>query len=216
MSGRRGKRGGGGGGHEGGDERWLLTYADMITLLLALFIVLFAMSTINAKQFDNVRRSLSQTFKGDVLEEPGRVLPGSDSVMEANASPENTVIAQVEDASKATKRQFGAEQQRLQEIVKSAGIKHDVQVEPSERGIKISIAGDALFTSGSARLSPTAERNLQGIARELVRFGKQVEIAGHTDRQPYNGTVGQPRPEPRTRPVRASCSWRTTAWRRRT
>ena len=41
---RRGGHGHGGGGHEGGDERWLLTYADMITLLMTLFMVLFAIS----------------------------------------------------------------------------------------------------------------------------------------------------------------------------
>ena len=66
---RRRRRGGdyGGGGHEGGDERWLLTYADMITLLLALFIVLWSISSVNISKFAALKESLAQAFSGKVL-----------------------------------------------------------------------------------------------------------------------------------------------------
>jgi len=66
--------------HAGGDERWLLTYADMITLLLALFIVLFSVSTINQKKFQALALGLRQTFDP----QPG-VLPNSNGLLQ-NAS----------------------------------------------------------------------------------------------------------------------------------
>jgi chemotaxis protein MotB len=50
--------------HEGGMERWLLTYADMITLLLALFVVLFALSTVNVQKFTALANALRNTFSG--------------------------------------------------------------------------------------------------------------------------------------------------------
>jgi len=194
MSGRRGKRGGGGGGHEGGDERWLLTYADMITLLLALFIVLFAMSTINAQKFDFVRRSLSQTFKGQVIEEPGQVLSGSDGVLDptvANQSPDNTEIRrQLEESSNATARDFSKEQAKFEKIAQRAGLQKDVQISPNQRGFTISIAGDALFDSGSATIKPEMARKLDRVSKELIAFRRSIAIEGHTDGAPINGAGG--------------------------
>src|ERR1700742_3100775 len=63
-----GRRKGGGGGHEGPDERWLLTYADMITLLMALFIVMFAISSVNTSKFDQLSKSLKEAFNGHVVD----------------------------------------------------------------------------------------------------------------------------------------------------
>ena len=64
AAGRRKK--GGGGGHEGPDERWLLTYADMITLLMALFIVMWSISSVNISKFDQLKASLKSAFSGKV------------------------------------------------------------------------------------------------------------------------------------------------------
>ncbi|HEX2378412.1 MAG TPA: flagellar motor protein MotB, partial [Gaiellales bacterium] len=63
-SSRRGRRGAGGhgGGHQGGDERWLLTYADMITLLMALFMVLFSISSVNISKYQVLQRALQKAF----------------------------------------------------------------------------------------------------------------------------------------------------------
>src|SRR3954471_9393099 len=63
MARKKGHGGGGGGGHDGaGGMRWLLTYADMITLLLALFVMLFAMSTVDAAKFQAISAALSAAF----------------------------------------------------------------------------------------------------------------------------------------------------------
>ncbi len=188
MSSRRNK--GGGGGHgDGGEERWLLPYADMITLLLGLFIVLFAMSTIDAKQFDNVKRSLSQTFNGAVLEETGGVMPGSTGALDPNASTAAPTASamQINDAARQTASRFQKQEQKLQGLVKQSGLGNDVKVVTNERGIQIRLAGDALFESGSWQIKPSFEAKLIKIERQLKAFGHPIEIAGHTDGQPWKG-----------------------------
>ena len=84
----RGRRRGGGGAHEDGGERWLLTYADMITLLMALFMVLFSISSVNISKVVSLQESLRAAFSGNIL--PGGkaiAKPGST----ANASHAPTV-----------------------------------------------------------------------------------------------------------------------------
>ena len=187
MSSRRNK---GGGGHgDGGEERWLLPYADMITLLLGLFIVLFAMSTIDAKQFDNVKRSLSQTFNGAVLDGSGDVLDGSSGALDPNAStaaPTPSAV-QLNEAARQTAARFQKQERQLTKLVKETGLGNDVKVTTSERGIKINLAGDALFESGSWEIRPSFRDKLIRIERQLAAFGHPIEIAGHTDGQPFPG-----------------------------
>src|SRR5262245_42122743 len=87
------KRGGGGhGGHEGADERWLLTYADMITLLMALFIVMWSMSTVNISKFAALKASLSQAFNGKLTEGGENVLDGAQSVFPAQQGIVGSVV----------------------------------------------------------------------------------------------------------------------------
>ena len=63
----RGRHRGGGGEHEDSGERWLLTYADMITLLMALFMVLFSISSVNISKYQTLQQSLKAAFSGNIL-----------------------------------------------------------------------------------------------------------------------------------------------------
>src|ERR1700693_3514864 len=64
--GRRQGRRGAAGDHEN-EERWLLTYADMITLLMALFMVLFSISSVNISKYETLQKSLKAAFSGEIL-----------------------------------------------------------------------------------------------------------------------------------------------------
>jgi chemotaxis protein MotB len=75
----RGRRRGGGGEHEESGERWLLTYADMITLLMALFMVLFSISSVNISKYVTLQQALKAAFSGDIL-------PGGKSIAQPGAS----------------------------------------------------------------------------------------------------------------------------------
>ncbi len=80
----------GGGEHEEGNERWLLTYADMITLLMALFMVLFSISSVNISKYETLQKSLKAAFSGQIL-------PGGKSVAHQGATNNSAnVPAQIE------------------------------------------------------------------------------------------------------------------------
>jgi chemotaxis protein MotB len=70
-------------GHEAGDERWLLTYADMITLLMALFIVMWAISSVNTTKFAELSVSLRQAFNGKLQQGGDSIIQGSPSLLTA-------------------------------------------------------------------------------------------------------------------------------------
>lgn len=163
----------------------------MITLLLGLFIVLFAMSSIDAKQFDNVKRSLSQTFNGEVLTEAGGITDGSDGVMDPNAPAEATqsIIAVREQAGSKSAARFEQEAKELKATARQA-LGNDVKVTSNERGITVSLAGDALFDPGSSALKPGVQESLTTLEQRLEKFGHPIEIVGHTDGVPHNGQYG--------------------------
>src|SRR3954451_7594664 len=84
MSARRSTRGGRrsrhGGGEAESEERWLLTYADMITLLMALFMVLFSIMSVNKSKLEVLSKTLQEAFSG-------KVLPGGTSLRDTGADP---------------------------------------------------------------------------------------------------------------------------------
>jgi chemotaxis protein MotB len=188
MSGRRNKRGGGGEGG-GGEERWLLPYADMITLLLGLFIVLFALSSVDAKKLDGVSAALSKTFKGQVVHNPGGITPGATSVLNAKTAADSEFANARTQAASQTAAEFSKEQAQLDKVAKEArkALGGKVDVKTDARGIVVSIAGDTLFASGSDRVNPQAVGTLQTLARHLAAFNHPIEIQGYTDGQPIGG-----------------------------
>src|SRR3954462_1168222 len=78
MSARAGRKRRGGAAEHENEERWLLTYADMITLLMALFMVLFSMANVNKAKVEALSRSLNDAFSG-------KILPGGKSINQTGA-----------------------------------------------------------------------------------------------------------------------------------
>src|SRR3954452_12417660 len=75
--GKKKKRGDHGAEHP--DERWLVTYADLMTLLVALFMVLFSISSVNKSKFETLQQTLQEAFSG-------RILPGGQSIKEGGGT----------------------------------------------------------------------------------------------------------------------------------
>ncbi|MDF2627351.1 MAG: OmpA/MotB domain protein [Symbiobacteriaceae bacterium] len=167
MTGKRKKAGGHGGG---GHERWLLTYSDMITLLLALFILLYAMSTVDAEKYKSVAGALASVFGG------GNGVVGDGVIGEGGTVPNagNLTPEQIKEALE----QIG---QGLEADFASDG---RFSVYMAERGLVISLAGNAFFDSGKAELRPEIIPLLNDIAGRLQGLSNDISLEGHTDSDP--------------------------------
>ncbi len=173
MGRRRGHAGGGG---HGSSERWLLTYADLITLLLIYFIVLFAMSQIDLSKYHKMADAMSNAFNVmPTAGNPDVLPPGSKLVMPPVApmfSEEEASYKQVEQAVKEVAAQL------------KATASFDVHEE--KRGLVISIADTALFGGGTADLNPNMQRALDKIATSMRNMPNRIHIEGHTDDIPIS------------------------------
>jgi chemotaxis protein MotB len=199
------------GGHEGGDERWLLTYADMITLLLALFIVLFSVSTINQKKFEALALGLRQTFDPD----PG-VLPGSSGVLEnanvaptagnaqtqertigqlmtpATPNPKATTPAPNPTTSTATatknQQQLATLEQKLDAGLAAKHLQTSVSASLQAGQLTIQILDDnVFFATDSASLGPAGDQLLDVVAGVLATAPNLIDVNGYTDNQAITG-----------------------------
>lgn len=181
------------------DESWLVTYADMMTLLVALFMVLFSISSVNVSKFEGLQRSLSEAFSG-------KVFPGGEGIREEGGGPpdvDQTIAPPLEpsqaagDAASGTDRaaQTRKEQQdfeKLKEAIDAAvseqGLGGKVRTEISDDGLEVRIlTDDLLFESGSAIVRPKGAKLVETIGGVLkAQRDHAVLVEGHTDDIPIS------------------------------
>jgi chemotaxis protein MotB len=159
-------------GHEN-LERWLLTYADLITLLLAFFVVMYSMSQIDAKKFGKMAEALNG------------VLKGGDNVIKAGTDNSKTGHGLLKLGS------LNMIQKQIEEKFKDVGKENTVKTEITERGLVVHIMESALFREASASLEPKAVETLDLIAEKVAGLPNHIRIEGHTDDRPIT-TVAYP------------------------
>ncbi len=156
----------GGNDESGGKERWLVTYADMMTLLLVFFIIMYALSTrVSGEKFDALANSLALSMK------------------KQNKPKVSDHMAYSPDDSRQTRR-FLATARAVYDSVKKTDPKSDVKINVDERGIVVSLVDSQFFTSGSAMIRPEAVPILSKIAKHLRGLPNDVQVEGHTDNAP--------------------------------
>ncbi|NMP23543.1 OmpA family protein [Sulfobacillus sp. DSM 109850] len=166
----------GGGGEGGGMMRWLITYADLITLLLAFFIVLYAMNRTEQIKFSLVAQALAQNFD-------------SNSIVGSSPGPSIVTGNSGTHAQRAQKQQLQSLshlQTKLQTAIDKAGLGNEVAVTSNERGVEVSLDATTLFKPGSAELSPAAMALMGSIGRVLATVPNDIEVVGYTDSTPIH------------------------------
>ncbi|MBP2071849.1 OmpA/MotB family protein [Thermoanaerobacterium butyriciformans] len=153
-------------------ERWLLTYSDMITLLMIFFIVLYTISTVNSQKFQQIAASLGKTFDGTnyvVGQYSGNSI--LDSIKTANnANTNNTIESQ------------------LDKLIKQNNLQDMVTYKVEERGFVISLNDTLLFDTGSADVKPDQKATLIKIGNILKTMPNYIRVEGHTDDVPINNS----------------------------
>jgi chemotaxis protein MotB len=176
------------------DERWLLTYADMITLLMALFMVLFSISSVNISKFKDLQRSLQDAFSGRVL--PGgrsiKEAGGSDQVEKAGQSLPNPALQQRQGglASAAAREQddFQKLKAQIDAYARAHGLSTKISTRVDRRGLHVRVLTDRLFfDSGSADIQPDGLAVVSKLSQLFAaERAHPVQVEGHTDPQPIH------------------------------
>lgn len=156
------------GGHGGGgEERWLLTYADLITLLLAYFIVMFAISQTDLEKFKKLSASVRQAFHNPILV----------SIFEGSGGGGTGFFGGLPSGN----RDFVRISSDLARLAQAQGLEGQISVNTQREGIVVSISNSVLFGAGSARIRPESRATLDVIAGLLRDMPNEVRVAGHTD-----------------------------------
>jgi chemotaxis protein MotB len=162
--------------------RWLLTYADMITLLMLFFIILFAMSSLNQAKYSELAQALSSVFNGGNLTVFDTRNNGCAGLLEGVAPGKRIAARQGGRASAAGGQSLLRNQalSYLQTLIKAG----KVRVVPTERGFAISLVSDMYFATASATLGAAAYPVLQEVSDFLAQIPNSIEVEGHTDNIP--------------------------------
>lgn len=187
-------------------ERWMVTYADMVTLLMVLFIVMFAMSTVDQEKYQALKNGLADGFGRSLnilngaspkVDDSGAVEPATASYDQlVNELPKNQ-RAKVQEAIDQTERlrlqrQYAEASSEVSDLTKlwrrmdaalaKHGLQDDVQAAIDERGLVVSLVSrHVVFQPNLADLTERGRRILDTLAPILAELTEQIQVDGHTN-----------------------------------
>ncbi len=177
-------------------ERWMVTYADMLTLLLVLFIVLYAISSVNTTKFIQLKSSLSSAFgngPSPVINGGNGPIDGSTASQPTSKNSADTQLQQINqqlalasnadaDAAKREVDQFKKIEQAIQASLHQHGLDGTAQFNIDERGLVVTLVTDELvFAGNSAVLESEGSVILSAVIPPLRKIDNQIQVDGHTN-----------------------------------
>lgn len=178
-------------------EAWVIPYADMLTLLMALFMMLFAISSVDLAKFEKMAQGLSDALGGSrssgVLEGGTSPMPGAGPAIVAvpdRGELAEQALAREEAAERAAVReglQLDAVEKTITEHAVAAGVGQAVAFRREARGLIVSIvADDVMFEAGRASVRPGGASILGSVAGVLRGMPNRIAVEGHTDDVPIS------------------------------
>lgn len=193
------------------DESWLIPYADILTLLLALFIVLFAASEVNSQKFQEISDSFNKELQGgtgildnqsavETFEETSKLAEPNDSdPTEGEATTPPPEDAEEDDKIEMTAeeieqlalaedyKELAAIQDKVKAYIAERNMEDKLEAELTSKGLVLKIKDGVLYGSGSADLSGESQKIAREIGNMLVTDPpRSIFIEGHTDNVPSN------------------------------
>ena len=155
-------------------ERWLLTYSDLITLLMIFFVILYASSSINQKKYDSVSNSFKEVFGG-----------GKNVVGEQQNPPSKSEGDKINLTKEKTEEEKLSQlKKEIDKSIKNAGLANSVNATLEKRGLVVSFNNRLFFDSGKAELRPECRDELIKISSILKKVPNYIRIEGYTDNLP--------------------------------
>jgi chemotaxis protein MotB len=146
------------------DDRWLLTYSDLITLLLGLFVILYTISKVDAGKYAEITTALSGVFGS-----PRGILTGNPVAVDQPGYSEREEIAR-----------------DLEQALNPDGQQIPISVTQNERGVTVHIMEELLFASGSADIKQASLPALDTLAGVIKKLRNDLRVEGHTDNVPIS------------------------------
>jgi chemotaxis protein MotB len=185
-------------------ERWLITYADMITLLMVLFVVLFSIGQVDLAKFQALKHSLANSLGGPVKPNPvvsggagvlaagsqiSGAVPGGSGSLGAPIPASQAAIALVAQKAAATEQaKLDNVEVQIEQSLAGKGLQNAVTFRQEVRGLVVTVVTDnVLYAVGSAELEPEGRSVLDAMASALAVLPNNIAIEGHTDNQPIIG-----------------------------
>lgn len=169
-----------------GSPAWMTTYGDLVTQLLAMFVMMFTFSTLDAQRY----KTAIASFQGAL-----GILPGAHSVVRGagpGVGQETTASMQIRPTPSRLGTIVGPDPQLLQvkqqveQALGEKGFLQDVELELGEDRLLLRFSDQVLFDSGKADLRPEALDRLDALATVLRELPNRVKVEGHTDTDPIS------------------------------
>ncbi|MBI5599138.1 MAG: OmpA family protein [Deltaproteobacteria bacterium] len=156
--------------HENAD-RWMVSYADFLTLLFAFFTTMYALSSVNENKYRAVSESLTTAFN--------QPRAGAEAPIIGGTTPEDLVTI-------AFKKTFSRDFRSVQTALRGLEKDNKVSISMEKRGVVVSLSERIVFESGNADIMPQAKAIIGDIAVVLRGMPNHVRIEGHTDNVPIS------------------------------
>lgn len=175
-------------------ERWLVSYADFITLLFAVFVVLYAMGQSDKKKVEEIMQAIQQSFgmaTAGATAPKVNVIPSQAITVIPSLKPEIKVAPVGRTRSGQTKTR--AEEKDFRQIKASVeaylvkqGAQNKVTLEITRRGLIVSLKEAGFFNSGQANIKADAYELINTIAEVMTQYNNPLRLEGHTDNVPIS------------------------------
>ena len=166
-------------------NRWVISYADFVTMLLALFMVMFATSSMGDLKVKDVNKSIQKVFNAQSVTTNTKDTENVKNV-ETQQDPQSTFDNTGKTILDGNNGILDTETvlQKMKQLENDTELQTSVKVLKTDRGVVIRLNDTMLFDTGSAIIKPQAKATLDKISSSLASFENPVLIEGHTDSMP--------------------------------
>jgi len=164
-------------------DRWMISYADFVTLLFAFFVVMYAISSVNEEKYKTFSNSLGLAFANQPVAAPASVAPGQEDQVNAPVDRRTVLLGEQQREIQERMQNLAG---GLGQVMASLINQRTVSINQTRRGVVIDISASMLFRTGEATLQPGMLDVLREVAAVLVKEELPIEVEGHSDDIPIS------------------------------